>query len=127
LRQNRMGTINQQQASVVWLAELAKLPAPGVTPGQLVFQTQYSVMGVYCIGTPVIAAMESTSMGCLAQQAEHLIGRLDANGFFTGSAAPAQPNPTGQAFNWSEPPTKEDRSSTKSLACINQAPGVRCP
>jgi len=127
LRQERMSTMNGQQAGVVWLAELVKLPAPGSTPGELVFQTQYSVAGLYCIGTPVINSMEPTAMDCLGQQAAHLVGRLAANGFFTGDPAPAPGAKPGLGANWSEPPSKEDRSSTKSLACINQAPGVRCP
>lgn len=106
LRQERMSTINGQQAGMVWRAELVKLPAPGSTPGELVFQTQYSVLGPYCVGTPVISSMESTAMGCLGLQADHVVGRLAANGFFTGNPAPAPVAKPGLGANWSEPPSK---------------------
>jgi hypothetical protein len=125
MSQERMGTINAQAASVVWLVQLARVPAAG--GAEVLFEHHYSVMGTYCLGTKLREFAEPTAFQCLAKQAEHVVARLEANNFFNGQAAAAA-RQGGAAAAFSEPPAPRVQGGpgTGSSLCLSQAPGVVC-
>jgi hypothetical protein len=76
-----------------------------------------------------LLAQLRAAMECLNSQADHIVARLAANGYFSSDGqAPEKPASTGLLQSWSEPPvprTVKD-SSSKSLACMNNVQGVKC-
>lgn len=125
LSQERMGLINSQEASVVWLVELARIRPTGAA--EVLFEHHYSVGGAYCLGSKLREFAEPTAMQCLGKQADHIVARLEANNFFNGQAAPAV-RQGGLGSVWSEPPQPRVQGGpgSGSSLCLSQAPGVRC-
>lgn len=120
--QERMNLINLQPAGIVWLVQLGKAGPTGV---DVVFETHYSVSGIHCLGMKVREFAEPTAMECLGKQAEHIVARLDANGYFTGDPGPAR-TATGLGAKWSEPPARKEAPDPSLPLCTNTTPGLRC-